>query len=60
MGSPKVAVPYLEALIESKYNVVAVYSQPARPKGRGLNLQKNSVHVVAEKNNIQVFINCNN
>ena len=55
MGSPKVAVPYLEALIQSKYNVVAVYSQPARPKGRGLNLQKNSVHVVAENNNIQVF-----
>ena len=36
MGSPDFAVPSLEALVEAEYNVVAVYTQPERPAGRGL------------------------
>ncbi len=35
MGSPEFAVPSLEMLIENKSNVVAVYTQPDRPSGRG-------------------------
>ncbi|URN93278.1 MAG: methionyl-tRNA formyltransferase [Candidatus Pristimantibacillus lignocellulolyticus] len=34
MGTPTFAVPSLRALIEEGYNVVAVVSQPDRPKGR--------------------------
>jgi methionyl-tRNA formyltransferase len=35
MGSPLFAVPSLEALILNHYDVVAVYTQPDRPAGRG-------------------------
>jgi methionyl-tRNA formyltransferase len=35
MGSPDFAVPTLEALVEAGHEVVAAYTQPARPAGRG-------------------------
>jgi methionyl-tRNA formyltransferase len=36
MGTPSFAVPALEVLLETPGEVVAVYTQPDRPKGRGL------------------------
>src|SRR3972149_3497866 len=38
MGTPEFAVPSLRALIESGEEVVAVVTQPDKPKGRGLDL----------------------
>jgi methionyl-tRNA formyltransferase len=35
LGTPEFAVPSLEALLKSKYEVCSVYSQPDRPAGRG-------------------------
>lgn len=35
MGAPQFAVPALERLISGKHNIVAVYTQPDRPAGRG-------------------------
>ena len=35
MGSPEFALPSLQRLIESAHDVVAVYTQPDRPAGRG-------------------------
>ena len=35
MGTPDFAVPSLKALLREKYNVVGVFCQPDRPKGRG-------------------------
>jgi methionyl-tRNA formyltransferase len=35
MGSPDFAVPTLEALVETGHEVVAAYTQPPRPAGRG-------------------------
>jgi methionyl-tRNA formyltransferase len=35
MGSPDFAVPTLDALVEAGHEVVAVYTQPPRPAGRG-------------------------
>ena len=55
MGTPDFAVPALQSLIDSHHNVIAVYSQPPRPKGRGHNLQKSPVHMLAEKNDIPVI-----
>lgn len=55
MGTPDFAATALKALIESEHNVIAVYSQPPRPKGRGYNVQKSPVHVLAEENSIPVF-----
>lgn len=36
MGTPDFAVPLLAELIADGHDIAAVYSQPARPKGRGL------------------------
>jgi len=38
MGTPEFAVPSLEYLILNQYEVVAVYTQPDRPAGRGRSL----------------------
>jgi len=54
MGTPDFAVPPLKALIDSEHDVVAVYSQPPRPKGRGKKLQSSPVHLCAEENGIPV------
>ncbi|MDX1520051.1 MAG: methionyl-tRNA formyltransferase, partial [Anaerolineae bacterium] len=48
MGTPEFAVPSLQALIDSNYNVVGVITQPDRPKGRGKKLVPPPVKVVAE------------
>ena len=55
MGTPEFAVPALQTLIDAGYQVVAVYSQPPRPKGRGYQLQKSPVHLLAETHGIPVF-----
>ena len=44
MGSPEFAVPSLNALVEAGHEVVAVYSQPPRPAGRGKSERKTAVH----------------
>ncbi len=54
MGTPDFSVKALEALIKSGHEVVAVYSQPPRPAGRGQKEQKSPVHLAAEKHNIVV------
>lgn len=55
MGSPAFAVPSLQALIDSRHTVVAVFSQPPRPAGRGHKLQKTPVHLLAEQHGIPVW-----
>ncbi|QCE33662.1 methionyl-tRNA formyltransferase [Acetobacteraceae bacterium] len=54
MGSPEFSVPALNALIESGHEVVAVYTQPPRPTGRGNKITKQPVHLAAEKAGIEV------
>ena len=53
-GSPEFAVPSLDALIEVGHEVVAVYSQPPRPAGRGKVERKTAVHDRAEALGIDV------
>ncbi len=55
MGTPDFAMPTLEALIASNHEIVAVYSQPPRPAGRGLRQTPSPVQLLAEKNGIPVF-----
>ncbi len=55
MGTPDFAVPSLEALIENGYDVVGVFCQPDRPKGRGHKLAACPVKELALKHNIPVF-----
>ncbi len=54
MGTPDFAVPALRALIGSRHDVIAVYTQPPRPKGRGHHVQKSPVHLTAEELGIPV------
>jgi methionyl-tRNA formyltransferase len=42
-GTPDFAAGHLQALIDSRHNVVGVYSQPDRPAGRGKKLQPSPV-----------------
>jgi methionyl-tRNA formyltransferase len=55
MGTPDFAATALQALIDSDHDVVAAYSQPPRPKGRGHKVQKSPVHILAEENGIAVY-----
>ena len=55
MGTPDFAVGALEALVEAGHEVVAVVTQPDKPKGRGKEMQQTPVKVCALKHNIEVF-----
>lgn len=55
MGTPDFSVPTLTEIIGHGHEVVAVYSQPPRPAGRGMELRKSPVHQAAERFGIPVF-----
>ena len=55
MGTPDFAVPVLQSLINSRHKVVAVVTQPDRPKGRGKNMQFSPVKECALAHNIPVM-----
>ncbi|MGY4686244.1 methionyl-tRNA formyltransferase [Petrotoga sp. DB-2] len=55
MGTPDFGAEVLEELINNNFNVVGVFSQPDRPKGRGKKLQPTPVKEVALKYNVPVF-----
>lgn len=54
MGTPGFAVPTLRALHEAGHDIVAVYTQPPRPAGRGQAPRKSPVHVVADELGLEV------
>jgi len=55
MGTPEFSAISLEKIITGGHEVVGVYTQPPRRAGRGKNLQKSYVHLVAEKHGLEVF-----
>ena len=54
MGTPDFATPVLAELVALGHDVVCVYSQPARPKGRGMTLEPSPVAKMATSLNIPV------
>ena len=54
MGTPEFAVPTLTELIGQGHDIAAVYTQPARPKGRGLAAEPSPVAKVAAARAIPV------
>jgi len=54
-GTPEFAVPALESLLQSAHDVVAVYTQPDRPAGRGRRLLQSPVKACAIAHDIPVF-----
>jgi methionyl-tRNA formyltransferase len=47
MGTPDFAVPALAELLAQGHDIAAVYSQPPRPKGRGMETEPGPVHKFA-------------
>ncbi|QLB17289.1 methionyl-tRNA formyltransferase [Mannheimia varigena] len=54
-GTPDFAAQHLQVLLNSEHNVIAVYTQPDKPAGRGKKLQASPVKQLAEAHNIPVF-----
>jgi methionyl-tRNA formyltransferase len=54
-GTPEFAAVALQALLESPHEVLAVYTQPDRPAGRGRQMTASPVKMLASKNKIPVF-----
>lgn len=55
MGTPDFSVPTLQELINSEHEVVAVVTQPDKPKGRGNKVLFTPIKEVAINNNINVY-----
>ena len=55
MGTPEFAVPCLQRIIDDGHQVVAVYSQPDKPKGRGYKLVPTPVKEKALEYQIEVL-----
>ena len=54
-GTPEFAVSSLKALNESRHKVIAVYTQPDRPAGRGRKVQASPVKQYAVAHDLPVF-----
>ena len=54
-GTPDFAALHLKALIDSKHQLIAVYTQPDRPAGRGKKLQASAVKSLAAQAGLPVY-----
>ena len=55
MGTPDIAATCLKKILEDGFNVVGVYTQPDRPKGRGMKMIFSPVKEVALSHNLPVY-----
>ncbi len=55
MGTPQFAVPTLARIVSAGHEVVAAYTQPPRPAGRGMAARRSEVHAFAERAGIAVL-----
>ena len=55
MGTPDFAAESLKEVLESGYNVMAVVTNPDRPKGRGMKMIGSPVKEVATEKNIKIY-----
>ena len=55
MGTPDIAATCLKQILDDGFDVVAVYTQPDRPKGRGMKMVFSPVKELALANNIPVY-----
>ena len=55
MGTPDIAATCLKKILADGFQVVAVYTQPDRPKNRGMKLFPSPVKEVALEHNLPVF-----
>ncbi len=55
MGTPDIAAVCLDRILKDDFEVVGVYTQPDRPRGRGMKLTPSPVKVLAQSAGIPVF-----
>lgn len=55
MGTPTFAVPTLKKLYENGHNILAVFTQTDKPKGRGMKLAFSPVKEFAVEHNLEVY-----
>lgn len=55
MGTPDIAATCLKKILEDGFDVVAVYTKPDRPKGRGMKMEISPVKQIAVEAGIPVF-----
>ena len=55
MGTPQAAVPSLERLLQDNHEIVAVYTQPDKPSGRGNKISFSPVKEFALQNDLQIL-----
>jgi methionyl-tRNA formyltransferase len=56
MGTPDFAVPTLAGILAAGHAIVAVYTQPPRPAGRGMSERKSPIHLLAERHRLPVLV----
>ena len=55
MGTPAFSTGLLKEIVSRGHEVAAVYTQPPRPAGRGMEPRKSPVHLLAESLGLPVF-----
>ena len=55
MGTPDIAATCLKQILDDGFNVVGVYTQPDRPKNRGMKLAFSPVKEIAIANDLPVY-----
>jgi methionyl-tRNA formyltransferase len=55
IGTPEIAVPLLQSLLDTSYSVCGVFTQPDRPSGRGHKLHPTPVKILAQTYGIPVY-----
>ena len=54
MGTPEFSVPTLKTLINNKFEILSIYTQPPKKSKRGQKINVSSVQKFSEKNNLPV------
>ena len=55
MGTPEFAVPSLDVLVDTGYEVVGVVTAPDKPAGRGLSIQESAVKQAAKRHDLHIL-----
>ncbi len=56
MGTPDFSLPSLKLLIEKTSHEIIVYTRPAKPQGRGLEIEPSPVEVFAKEKNLPLYM----
>jgi len=54
-GTPEFAATALQALLQTPHQIIAVYTQPDRPAGRGLQVSESAVKALAKQHSLAIF-----